>query len=255
MAQEIVSIEVPVEYKPEVGGIGYLDIADIFMTLKTESNVPSFTEASFVTVIGAGDEPAVDPLFLTSGPGGKLSVDRVELAGGVYDLNFNLKETGGVTYRETKTVLILPGRVTTVTGNLNEAVNSGFTFKVTIAKESFFSTGCDFFVNNDGSLQDAFNAARKYAGDEDPVIHLNSSMTLPETLVVAVETGLKDKVVLDLNSSELSVTGNVPVMNILDPAFTLEVIGAGNIKGNIAKAASATVNLPEGCLFGEIVTE
>ena len=110
-------------------------------------------------------------------------------------------------------------------------------------------------MNSDGSLQDAFDAARAYAGDEDPVVHLNSSMAIPSTLTVAEVKGQKNKVVLDLNSSELSVREEVPVIRIIDPAFTLEVIGAGNRRGSIAKAATSTVNAPEGCLIGEIVTE
>lgn len=249
------SINVDVAYVGEGDGEGKILIEDIYLH-DLSSSILSIEKVE-VEISPLSYEGSSEKLVLTE-VSDKFSGTK-ELKHGVYNLKFTFFDSANNHSGEiTRTVLILAGRTTKITGNVSESVSSP-TFTVTFVDDDPVVNISNYFyvmTSSQNDLETAIAEARAYSLANntesyvvfDSNVMINSSLSISSSIYSsrALEEG-QTGLVFDLNGNTLSYDGPGAAIILDDDSTTLKIQDGENGDGKI-ESSDVAVSVMKGSL-------
>ena len=249
------SINVNVEYVGEGDGEGKVLIEDIYLYDLSFSVLPikkAEVDISPLSFVGSSEK-----LVLTE-VSDKFSGTK-ELRHGVYNLKFTFFDSADNTSGEiTRTVLILAGRTTKITGNVAESVSSP-TFTVTFVNDDPVMNISNYFyvmTSSQRDLEKALSEARAYSQENNTEAYVVFDSSVVITSPVRIESSTASSralgegqtgLVLDLNGNTLSYEGKGAAIVLNDDSTSLKIQDGENGDGKI-KSSDVAVSVEKGKL-------
>lgn len=250
------SVNVEVSY---VGtqGKGRLSISQIYLKDRNNSILPA--ESVSVTIRPlSGSDTVSGPISLVKNSENKFSLSPTELEHGVYELVFSFKDAANwVNKNVTKTVLVLAGRTTDITGNVYEDTGEA-AFTVTFRNDDPVIRISNYFYVTSTSIDDyqsAVDRARAYSQEHGVpayVVFNNNVETSVGLTVNSPSTSSSrevttPQVIIDLNGNTLNYSGRSSAIQVNDSSSSVTIQDGQGADGAIISTGLA-VDVQRGSL-------